>query len=171
MSARRLAPLALALCLAFAAPASADDLTPAKAADIQLLLKVSGSSEVGKQMSEITTGGIIDALRSQQPNIPPQKLAIIEREILALMLEKLNGPGGFMDKLTPVYAATFTHGEIRDMLAFFQSPTGRKSVATTPALMREGSRIGQELFQGIDEELKSRLKAALKREGIPAQQQ
>ena len=171
MTARHLVPLALALCLAFAAPASADDLTPAKAADIQLLLKVSGSSDVGKQLSEIMTNEIIGALRRQQPNILPQNLAIIEREILALMLEKFNGPGGILDKLTPVYAATFTHGEIRDMLAFYQSPTGRKSVEATPALMREGARIGQELSQSIDGELKSRLKAALDREGVPTKKQ
>jgi len=174
MSARLtpLLPLSLALCLALcltlsaAGSASAEELTPAKKADIQLLLKVSGSGAIGKQMGQMITRNLLQALRRSQPNIPAKALAIIERETVALVAEKVDAPGGVLDRMVPMYAEAYTHQEIRDLLAFYQSPTGKKAVAVTPGLMRSGEKIGQELAQGIGPELQRRIDAALQREGF-----
>lgn len=170
MSARIPLPLALclALCLALAAAggARADELTPAKKADIQLLLKISGSSAIGKQMGQAITNSVLESLRRSQPTIPPKALAIIERETMALVAEKVDAPGGVLDRMVPLYAEAYTHQEVRDLLAFYQSPTGKKAVAATPGLMRGGEKIGQELAQGIGPELQQRIDAALQREGF-----
>jgi len=85
---------------------------------------------------------------------------------MALVTEKVDAPGGVLDRMVPLYAEAYTHQEVRDLLAFYQSPTGKKAVAATPGLMRGGEKIGQELARGIGPELQQRIDAALQREGF-----
>ena len=45
-------------------------------------------------------------------------------------------------QIAPLYAETFTVDELRQMTAFYASPTGQKVLAATPALMARGMEIG-----------------------------
>ncbi|HWR04715.1 MAG TPA: DUF2059 domain-containing protein [Humidesulfovibrio sp.] len=169
MSAPRFAiSLVLSLCLALVAlcPARADELTPQKQADIQRLLDVSGGAALGKQLPAVITRQVVLSLKQKRPDIPAQSLAVVEREVMAVMKQKLEGPGGMLDRLVPLYAKTFTQQEIKDMLAFYESPTGRKAAAALPGLLREGQKIGEELAKEIGPELKRRLTEALSKEGV-----
>ncbi len=167
MAAPRLV-LSLALCLVLAAlcPARADELTPQKQADIKRLLEVSGGAALSKQMPAAITRQVVLGLKQKRPDIPAQSLAVVEREVMAVMKEKLDGPGGMLDRIIPLYAKTFTHQEIIDVLAFYESPAGRKAAAALPGLMREGQKIGEELAKEIGPELKRRLTEALSKEGV-----
>jgi len=53
--------------------------------------------------------------------------------------------GGIIRKVTPklaeVYAETFTEQELKDILAFYRTPTGQKMVAKTPELSRRGQEM------------------------------
>lgn len=48
-------------------------------------------------------------------------------------------------QMVELYARTFTEDELRDMVAFYKTPSGRKSLEKMPLLMQEGFRISQEL--------------------------
>lgn len=167
MPARLTATLALCLCLALAAAgaAHAEELSPAKRADILLLLKASGSGAISKKLSEVITQGLTNSLRRSQPNAPAKALEIIKRETTGLVTEKIEAPGGILDRMVPLYAKTFSHQEIRELLAFYQSATGKKVMAVSPELARERERLGQELLQGIGPELQRRIDAAFQKEG------
>jgi hypothetical protein len=163
-----LARLALACVLSclLCATALADELTPAKQADIKLLLQTSGGATVGKKMATQMTRQIVETLRRSRPDIPVRTLAIVEQEVIKMFTETFDAPGGVLDRLVPLYANTFTHQEIREILAFYQSPTGKKAVAALPQLMQEGQKIGQGLAREVAPELNRRIKAALKQEGV-----
>jgi uncharacterized protein len=167
MPAPRLA-LSLALCLVLAAlcPARAEDLTPQKQADIRRLLEVSGGASGGRLMSQTLTRQVIASLRQKRPDIPAQTLVVVERELTAVMKQTLDGPNGLLERMVPLYGNTFSHQEIRDMLAFYESPTGRKAAAALPGLMREGQKIGEDLAKEIGPDLKRRLTEALSKEGV-----
>ncbi|MDQ7836741.1 MAG: DUF2059 domain-containing protein [Humidesulfovibrio sp.] len=162
------ARLALACILAclLGTTALADELTPAKQADIKLLLASSGGATVGKKMASIMTRQIVETLRRTRPDIPVHSLAIVEREVVKMFTETFDAPGGVVDRLVPLYASTFTHEEVRELLAFYQSPTGKKAVASLPRLMVEGQKIGQQLARDVAPELNRRIKEALKQEGV-----
>lgn len=167
------ARLALACLLACAlgitalgGTALADELTPAKQADIKLLLASSGGTTVGKTMATQMTRRIVETLRRTRPDIPVHTLAIVEREVVKMFTETFDAPGGLVDRLVPLYANTFTHQEIREILAFYQSPVGKKAVASLPQILREGQKIGQGLARDVAPELNRRIKAALKEEGV-----
>ncbi|OIO05015.1 MAG: hypothetical protein AUJ49_01900 [Desulfovibrionaceae bacterium CG1_02_65_16] len=160
--------IVLAVTLAALPPtasAQADELTPQKRADIERLFKAAGSGALAAQLAATMTRQTMNTVRAARKDIPARKLAIIEREMITLLREKLNGPGGMLDRLAPLYAATYTQQEIRDMLAFYESPTGRKVVATTPQLMIAGQKIGADMTKELLPELKKRLTKALAKDG------
>lgn len=164
--------LGLCLCLGFAPAAQAqaaqiiDELTQQKQADIRRLMDISGGASSGRLMSQALTRQIIASLRQKRPDIPEQTLAVVDRELSAVMKQTLDGPDGLLERMVPLYAKTFTHQEIRDMLAFYESPTGRKAAASLPGLMREGQKIGEDLARQMLPELKRRLTEALSKEGV-----
>lgn len=163
-----LARFALALCLVcfLSAPVLAEELTTAKRADIRLMLEASGGVTMGKQMSVAMSHNIGRSLKAARPDLSSKVIEVVEREIATFVAEKFDAPGGVIDKIIPMYAEHFTHQEVREMLAFYQSPVGRKAVATMPQLYRDGQKLGQEFAREIGPELKARLDAALAREGV-----
>jgi hypothetical protein len=167
MPARFTATLAICLCLALTAGgiARAEDPPTTKKADIQQLIKLSGSGALSKRLSEVISQSLANSLRHTQPNVPAKALEIIKRETAALVTERIEAPGGMLDRMVPLYAKNFTHQEIRELIAFYQSPTGKKVMALTPELAREREKLSQELLQGIGPELQRRIDAAFQKEG------
>lgn len=46
-----------------------------------------------------------------------------------------------------MYADEFTEAELKDILAFYRTATGKKLTSLTPTLLRKGSELGQEVIQ------------------------
>lgn len=164
--------LALALTLSLiiaASPANAgspEELTAQKRADIELLLRQSGSDKYALALGASMARQITGTVKAARPDTPKRVLDIVERELVRLLVDKMGGPDGMLARMIPAYAEAFSHDEIRQLLAFYQSPVGRKAVSTMPRLMAQGQRIGQEMARELGPELRERLVAALKREGI-----
>lgn len=75
------------------------------------------------------------------PGLSDKILAASKAEMVATVRGRV---AGLQAKMTEIYAANFTNDELRQLLTFFQSPTGaffiRKLVTST-----EGPEIGEEL--------------------------
>lgn len=151
--------------------AHAEELTPQKRADIERLFQVSGSEMVVRQVTAALTAQTVAILRITRKNLTQQQLAAAESEIRAVLQEKMGGADGILQRLTPLYAATFSEAEIQDMLKFYDSPTGKKVVAAMPGLNAAGQRIGLNMAKEIAPELKQRLEKILETSGqknVPA---
>lgn len=167
----RTAALAAALaCLALcpAGPAQADELTPAKQADIRALIERTGGPDEALRKIDALGDQAAQAMRQKRPDTPERALEIVRREVRAVLKEKLSGPGGLYDRIAPLYAKAFTHQEIRELLAFYASPTGRKALAVMPGLSAESRSAAEALAREIGPELKRRMAAALAAEGLDA---
>ena len=57
------------------------------------------------------------------------------------------------DSLAPLYAARFTVEELQGLVAFFESPLGRRFVSQQPALVEESSAMSQRWVQSLTNEL------------------
>ena len=57
-------------------------------------------------------------------------------------------------KLVDIYVKEFSEQELKELLAFYQTPTGKKSLVKLPALFQQGAAIGQQYFMGKQETLK-----------------
>lgn len=158
--------LSLLLAASPAAAAGGEELTPEKSADILALMRQSGSDKVAVALGVALARQITSAVHAARPDIPKRALQVVERELAQMLRERMDGPNGMLARMVPVYADAFTHDEIRQMLEFYQSPVGRKAVLMGPQLMVQGQRIGQQMANELKPEMRERLAAALKREGV-----
>jgi uncharacterized protein len=61
----------------------------------------------------------------------------------------------FKVDVASVYAETFDEQELRDIIAFYQSPLGRKMLAKMPELMQRSTQISQERIKAIMPDIES----------------
>ena len=81
------------------------------------------------------------------------------------LLYTLN-PGGLTEKTVASYNKYFTQTEMKDVLAFYQSPTGKKSITNMSLIANEGMMEARKLAQSLGPDIEQRIKAAFKKEGI-----
>ena len=97
---------------------------------------------------------LVEALVSANPALDGYQLIVRDWARQYLSREKLR------EGMARVYRNYFTAQEIEEMIAFYRSPTGRKSVLLMPTLFREGSQVGMELAQAHKAELVDMLRQA-----------
>lgn len=149
-----------------AAPALAEELTDAKSGDIRHLMEVTGSTNIARQFAAASSHGIFQALKASRPEVPDRALEVMDHELMALFSEKMSAPGGLMDQVVPVYHRHFTHDEIRELLAFYQTPIGKKAIKVLPQVVSESMAAGRRWGESLGPEIETRVRAALEREGL-----
>lgn len=66
------------------------------------------------------------------------------------------------ERMAAVYASTFTEAELRDLVAFYRTPVGRKLAHETPALVQKGGEVGAAVAQEHQAELLAMIEARTK---------
>ena len=93
-------------------------------------------------------------------------------EITAAMSEWFDAEVKWTDikpKMVEIYTKEFTEQELKDLLAFYQTPTGKQVVLKLPVVMRQGGVIGQQVIASKQASLEGRIKAIVdKYRGQPA---
>lgn len=140
--------------------AKADDA--AKRKDIVQLLEVTGTLKIFDQAAVGTFQRLMAVTRRSNPNIPQGALDVMEKECVAFMHEK---SPEIAHLFVPIYEQTFTHQEIKDILAFYGTKTGKKMVATMPMLLKQSNVAAQKYLANVGPELKQRIVAKLRAAG------
>lgn len=102
-----------------------------KRADIRKLILVAGSEDTFRQMLP----KMIAQLKPAMPQVPDEAW----RE-----LEKPETVKKLVDLCVPIYEKHFTHDEISGMLSFYDTPLGKKMVATMPLVWQETMDVGNQ---------------------------
>ena len=68
-------------------------------------------------------------------------------------------------KIADVYVQQFTEAELKELIAFYQSPTGKKALEKLPMVTRMSSAISSEYVKGKQESLKGKLKTIAEKYG------
>lgn len=152
----------LALLLLIAGPASADELTPSKRADIERLLQMTGALDIGKQMSAAVVNQMTKVVRQARPDIPSQVMAVMSDEINAVVSENV---GTFKETVIPIYHNNFTAEEVKGMIDFYSTDLGKKTIRVMPSLLNESMQAGQQWGQSLGPIIDQRIRARLKKEG------
>ncbi|HET9327740.1 MAG TPA: DUF2059 domain-containing protein [Candidatus Eisenbacteria bacterium] len=145
--------------------------TPSKApatkqADIRKLMDMVGVSSLALQMAEIWTQSAFQALKAADPGVPERAAEVIQREVRDVMASRIEGPNGFTSQIIPIYDKHFTHQEIKDLMTFYGSPTGKKAIAVLPQVMSESAALGQKWGESMAPEMDQRIRAALRKENL-----
>ena len=79
---------------------------------------------------------MVDAMSSQNPSLVPYRDVLLEWSE-SIMTWEIFGP-----KMTDIYTGAFSEGELRDLVAFYKTPTGKKAISLMPELMQKGAQLG-----------------------------
>lgn len=149
----RLFVLLCALALvSLAAPArSATSVAAPDSSHLQAVREFCDVVGIERQM---TSGAdvMIDAQVKANPAIAPYRDVLVEWSHKYLTWEAI-GP-----EITKLYLEAFSEPEMREITAFYRTPTGQKSLTLLPQLMQKGAAIGSALGQRHTPELLQMIK-------------
>lgn len=118
----------------------------AEEAMIRRLLEVNGTSALATQL----LNRFVHDAKELYPTVPQNFIEEFARQVK---------PDQFYALMVPVYARHFTAEEIRQLLAFYESPVGQKLVAQMPSLNADADEAVQQWNQQISRALVQQMRA------------
>lgn len=149
----------LAIMLAAASPAVAQQYKPATsheqaAVELIELLEVGETTLAGTNM-------MIESMIDQNPELAQFRDIFEDFFAQHFRWETL------LPEYVRIYREAFTEAELRELIAFYKSPVGRKTVELMPRLMQEGAEIGQKQIEPHLPELERRIRERLMGDATP----
>lgn len=153
MLARALAASCLALLLAPAVPAqqpaqgksAVQPASTEKVRDIRRLLDLTGAGNLGAQVMDQMLG----SFKQSNPTVPAKFWDDLRREMNVGQLTEL---------VVPIYDRHLSHDDVKQLIAFYESPAGRKLIAVQPQIVAESMKAGQEWGRAAAERILQRMK-------------
>lgn len=170
MRGRGVAHCVASLALALHAAASRAQDAPSKADAIRELLAIAGVAGVSEQMLEQQSlvelmrirplyASMIELAVSEQTDLrEPQREQLRERladfeafaaRFRSLFVERVNFSQIIESAYAPLYERYFSEQELAQMLAFYRTPVGRKSIEVMPSLLAEAARSIDEALRPL----------------------
>jgi uncharacterized protein len=129
--------LTLALLVACAAPAAAQEFAPSHMAAADELLEAA-------RMRDVMETSMESMLQMQMENQP--ELRELE-PVMRAFFERYVSWDATKGEYARLYAMHFSEAELRELAAFYRTPLGRKLADVTPSLTIEGGKLGQRLVE------------------------
>lgn len=153
----------LLLLLVLCAPALGADIAPAKAQMIRQLMDMTGAHNMSLQFAKVMNQQVAQVLKATQPDVPERALEVVENEINRMMEQEAPA---LLNRLAPIYDRQFSETELQQLIAFYQTDLGKKTITVMPTIMRESLAAGQAWGQEMAPKLMTRLEARFKQEKI-----
>jgi hypothetical protein len=102
----------------------------------------------------------IDTILKAQAEQKPELAKV--QDVVRPFLAKYMSWDALKPQLVAIYTDTFTEAELREVNAFYKTPTGQKAITAMPALMQKGMAIGQKAVQDHIGELQDAIQKKLK---------
>lgn len=128
----------LLLSLVFAITTSFAQTSKEK--DIKRLLELTGSGDLGMQVLD----KMISSFSEAYPNVPAAFWKEFQNEI---------SPDALENMVIPIYAKYYNEKEIKELIAFYESPIGKKVLKTTPLVMDESMNAGRKWGESLGEKI------------------
>lgn len=137
------------LCMAgfifasFAVKAQADSFD----SDIMKMQQVNGSAASTNALFP----RIVAQLRQSKPDLSDAQLAAMKLEVFDAEVSALN------EQLIPLFKKYYTQPEVKEIIAFYETPVGKKLAETTPKMMMEQMQLSQTWAMGLMGKIQSYL--------------
>jgi uncharacterized protein len=164
MARRTPCALMLAFGLAFAVWASRADAqqpSPSAIATAKELITVKG----GGALYDPLVPGVIERARSVFLQANPLLAKDLNDVATKLRAEYASRSGEPLTEAAKLYAARFSEQELKDALAFYKSPLGRKLLTEEPDVLDQSMRNAQTWADRLSEEVIAKIRAEMKKRG------
>lgn len=145
------------------AQAAAPTVSPAFEQDIRRLLDVTNAQRLSEQMSAAFLTQFTQALKASNPNMPPRAMEIATEVARSFFTQRYPA---LVPKMVTAYAKVLTQDDVRQLLAFYETPLGKRLIEITPALAQAGAAAGQQWGQEMIPDLTAELQRRFKAEGL-----
>jgi hypothetical protein len=147
-------------------PAASENIAPAKRADIEKLMLITGPPDVTKQMSNFFIRQISQTIKASRPDLPAKTYRVLSEEINKVIEEQMTAKGGFLDMVIPIYAKHFNHKDIKGLIKFYQTDLGKKTIKIWPLILQESMSLAQDWSKSLGPLIKKNVNMRFKKEGI-----
>ena len=124
-------------------------------------MEVTKASEMGAQMGSMMAQQI-----AQMSGAETNEALARSAEIAATVVQEVLADASLLDEIIPIYEKYFTHEEVQQLLAFHESPIGKKSIEVMPQLMAEGMQVGQRWAMRVMPEVQEKVLAQMREDGL-----
>jgi hypothetical protein len=118
--------------------------------DVKRLVEATGV--VDRELKSVEP--LLARMKQQMPNIPEKVWKDVEVEFRKVFTRET-----IIDMYAPIYSRHFEPDEVRRLLAFYNSPVGKKLVAETPTIEIEAFIDGMQRGINIGEKIREMLKS------------
>jgi hypothetical protein len=112
------------------------------------MMEVSGSAQTFKASID----GMIKIFKSQKPDVPQEVWTEFEDTFVKSASLEL------VDMLLPVYQNHMTEADLKNLIIFYQTPTGKRFAEKSPLIIRDSMQVGQEWGARLGQVFAERLK-------------
>ena len=112
---------------------------------LKQLLELQGSAEMGETVIKT----MIEAYKKAYPKVDPKIWDEFTTEMKGNEMISL---------VIPIYDKYYTESDIDELIAFYKTPIGKKSIELMPVIMQESMAVGQEWGKKIAEKITKKLK-------------
>jgi len=141
----------------------ADELSIEKRKDIEQLLTMTGALSLAKQIAMNFAQNAKNSLSESRPDIPAEvinQLPVIIGGVFDENTEALK------NMYVPLYHKYFTASEVKEMIVFYASPLGQKTIKVMPALFQDSLKLGQIWGESVAPQVEKRIRENLMKKGI-----
>jgi hypothetical protein len=125
---------------------------PGKAENIRRLMEVTGAYNMTRQMIDQMMAMLKKDAPADKPEIRDKVFRIYEEEMHKVFTaERVNA------YLIPIYDKSFTADELSALIAFYESPLGKKVIGALPQVFTEASAAGELLGREVEQRASARL--------------
>lgn len=154
--------LAVVLALTTAAAAAPAKPSPEHRSAVLDLLAATHTLDFMQKLFPVLLAQQRGLIQKAYPNLPTKAIDLINSEFVAAFKESTPQ---WETAMVDIYARYFTVSEIKEMVAFYKSPTGAKAARLMPRLTAEGMSAGQRWAQQVVPEISKRILRKLKAAG------
>ena len=152
---------ALALTV-FAGPARAQPQPSANAIAIaKEIITIKGSADFFYRVGS----DVIEQVKLTFLQINPMIGKDLNEVAARLRTEYAARSAQLLNEIAKLYASRFTEQELKDALAFYKTPLGRKLIAQEPQVMQESMEFGKNWADKFGDEVLPRFRAEMKKRG------
>ena len=156
------AMLALGLILVLpGAPANAQQPSPGAIATAKEVITVKGAAAVYAPV----VPGVIEQAKGVFLQSNPNLSKDLNEVAAKLRAEYAARSEEIVNDVAKLYASRFTEQELKDTLAFYKSPLGRKLLVEEPAVLDQSMRNAQTWANRFSEEVINKMRAEMKKRG------
>lgn len=119
----------------------------------------------GSAMFDPIVSGVIEFVKGTFVPTNPQLSGELNEVAVKLRKDYDSKRTDLLNEVASVYAQKFTEAELKELIAFYKSPTGKKMAAEEPAAIDEGLKRAQTWADAFSAEVMTKFRDEMKKKG------